>query len=37
MMQEAQGWFFPDVEKMKEARSMELKSCRQLDSLKGRY
>ncbi|EAW25396.1 J domain-containing protein [Aspergillus fischeri NRRL 181] len=37
MMQEAQGWFFPDVEKMKEARSMELKSCRRLDSLKGRY
>jgi DnaJ family protein B protein 12 len=37
MMQEAQGWFFPDVEKMKEARAMELKSCRRLDSLKGRY
>lgn len=37
MIQDAQGWFFPDVEKMKAARSMELKSCRQLDSLKGRY
>ncbi|PWY86170.1 DUF1977-domain-containing protein [Aspergillus heteromorphus CBS 117.55] len=37
MMQEAQGWFFPDVEKMKEARAMELKSCRRLQSLKGKY
>lgn len=36
-IQEAQGWFFPDVEKMKEARAMELKSCRRLDSLKGKY
>lgn len=36
-MQEAQGWFFPDVEKMKEARAMELKSCRRLEQLKGRY
>ncbi|KAJ5281571.1 Chaperone protein dnaJ [Penicillium angulare] len=36
-IQEAQGWFFPDVEKMKEARAMELKSCRKLESLKGRY
>lgn len=33
---EAQGWFFPDVEKMKAARAMELKACRRLDSLKGR-
>ncbi|KAF9884182.1 hypothetical protein FE257_002240 [Aspergillus nanangensis] len=37
MIQDAQGWFFPDVEKMKQARSLELKSCRRLDSLKGRY
>lgn len=37
MIQEAQGWFFPDIEKMKEARAMELKSCRRLDSLKGKY
>jgi DnaJ family protein B protein 12 len=37
MIQDAQGWFFPDVEKMKAARSMELKSCRRLDSLKARY
>ncbi|KAJ9297854.1 hypothetical protein DTO271G3_4075 [Paecilomyces variotii] len=36
MIQDAQGWFFPDVEKMKAARAMELKSCRRLDSLKGR-
>ncbi|KAJ5105459.1 Chaperone protein dnaJ [Penicillium alfredii] len=36
-MQEAQGWFFPDVEKMKEARAMELTNCRRLDKLKGRY
>lgn len=37
MIQEAQGWFFPDVEKMKEARALELKSCRRLDQLRGRY
>ncbi|GAB1217655.1 hypothetical protein ATERTT37_006895 [Aspergillus terreus] len=37
MIQDAQGWFFPDVEKMKAARSMELKSCQRLESLKGRY
>ncbi|KAL4798892.1 hypothetical protein BDV19DRAFT_339460 [Aspergillus venezuelensis] len=33
MIQDAQGWFFPDVEKMKAARAMELKSCRKLDTL----
>ena len=37
MIQDAQGWFFPDIEKMKVARSLELKSCQRLDSLKGRY
>lgn len=37
MIQDAQGWFFPDVEKMKAARSMELRSCRRLEDLKGRY
>ncbi|KAL3450691.1 hypothetical protein BJX65DRAFT_249734 [Aspergillus insuetus] len=37
MIQDAQGWFFPDVEKLKAARTMELKSCRRLESLKGRY
>ncbi|KAJ5673840.1 J domain-containing protein [Penicillium macrosclerotiorum] len=35
-IQDAQGWFFPDVEKMREARAMELKSCRQLEKVKGR-
>jgi DnaJ homolog subfamily B member 12 len=35
-IQDAQGWFFPDVEKIKEARAMELKSCRRLDGLRGR-
>ncbi|KAF3029305.1 hypothetical protein E8E15_007708 [Penicillium rubens] len=38
-LQEAQGWLFPDVEKMKKARAMEMPSCRRLDQLKmkGRY
>lgn len=38
-LQEAQGWIFPDVEKMKKARAMEMPACRQLDSLKtkGRF
>lgn len=35
MIQEAQGWFFPDVEKMKEARAMELKSCQRLEAFTG--
>ncbi|EED23802.1 ER associated DnaJ chaperone (Hlj1), putative [Talaromyces stipitatus ATCC 10500] len=35
-MQAAQGWLFPDVEKMKEARAMELKACRRFDDLKKR-
>lgn len=34
MIQEAQGWFFPDVEKMKQARALELKSCQKFQSLK---
>ncbi|PGH27507.1 hypothetical protein AJ80_00748 [Polytolypa hystricis UAMH7299] len=34
MVQDAQGWFFPDVEKMKKARELELRSCRRLDELK---
>ncbi|EEH18521.1 hypothetical protein PABG_07581 [Paracoccidioides brasiliensis Pb03] len=34
MIQDAQGWFFPDVEKLKEARSLELRSCKKLNSLK---
>ncbi|CAI7572197.1 unnamed protein product [Penicillium bialowiezense] len=38
-LQDAQGWIFPDVEKMKKARAMEMPACRQLDSLKtkGRF
>ncbi|KAJ5699178.1 J domain-containing protein [Penicillium malachiteum] len=36
-IQEAQGWFFPDVEKMKEARAMELKSCRKWETLRRKY
>jgi DnaJ family protein B protein 12 len=36
MLQEAQGWFFPDVEKMKQARSLELRSCKRLDDLGNR-
>ena len=37
MIQDAQGWFFPDVDKMKAARSMKLKSCKRLDNLKVRF
>lgn len=33
MVEEAQGWFFPDERKMREARKFELRSCSQLDSL----
>jgi hypothetical protein len=33
MVQDAQGWFFPDIEKMKQARAMELESCKKLESL----
>ena len=33
MMQEAQGWFFQDVDRMREARSLELRSCRRLNEL----
>ena len=33
MMEEAQGWFFPDVEKMTRARNMAMKSCRRLQDL----
>jgi hypothetical protein len=36
-IQEAQGWLFPDIEKMKEARAMELKNCRLYEQLKGKY
>lgn len=33
-LQDAQGWLFPDVEKMKKARAMEMPACRRLDQLK---
>lgn len=33
MVEEAQGWFFPDERKMREARRFEMRSCSQLDSL----
>jgi len=32
MMEDAQGWFFQDVDKMREARAYDMRSCRQLDS-----
>ncbi|KAL8643351.1 MAG: hypothetical protein Q9228_000073 [Teloschistes exilis] len=31
MMDDAQGWFFQDTEKMREARNYEMRSCRRLD------
>ena len=34
MIHDAQGWFFQDVEKMREAMSLELRSCRRLDELR---
>ena len=33
MMQDAQGWFFQDVDRMREARNLDLKSCRRLREL----
>jgi DnaJ family protein B protein 12 len=33
MLNDAQGWFFQDPEKMQRARNMEMKSCRRLDSM----
>ncbi|EGD91373.1 hypothetical protein H112_01176 [Trichophyton rubrum D6] len=33
LVQDAQGWFFPDVEKMREAQDLELKSCAKLKAL----
>ena len=40
MMQDAQGWFFPDADKMQAARAMERKSCNRLREMgiaSGRY
>ena len=34
MMQDAQGWFFQDEDKMREARSLELRNCRRLDDMR---
>ncbi len=34
LMQEAQGWFFQDVEKMRAARNVDLRSCRRLDEMR---
>jgi DnaJ family protein B protein 12 len=33
LINEAQGWFVQDVEKIQRARDMEMKSCKALDSL----
>ena len=32
MFEEAQGWFFQDPDRMREARQYEMRSCQQLDS-----
>lgn len=32
MVEEAQGWFFQDMDRMREARSFEMRSCQQLDA-----
>jgi len=40
LINEAQGWFMQDVEKMNRARTMELKNCKQLETMglaQGRY
>lgn len=34
MIHDAQGWFFQDVDKMREALSLELRNCRRLDELR---
>ncbi len=33
MVEEAQGWFFQDVDKMRAARELEMRSCRRLEKL----
>lgn len=33
LVNEAQGWFVQDVEKMNRAKDLEMKSCRKLDSM----
>lgn len=32
MVEQAQGWFFQDADKMREARNFDMRSCRQLDT-----
>lgn len=32
MLDDAQGWFFPDAEKMREASNYDMRSCKKLDS-----
>ena len=32
LIEEAQGWFFPDLDKMRRADNYDMKSCRRLDS-----
>lgn len=32
MMEDAQGWFFPDENKMRAARNLEMRSCRRLEA-----
>lgn len=33
MVEEAQGWFFPDAEKMQAARELRMKACERLEGL----
>jgi DnaJ family protein B protein 12 len=33
LVNEAQGWFMQDVDKMQRAKEMEMKSCKRLDSM----
>lgn len=38
LMNEAQGWFFQDPDKMQRARTMEMKNCKKLDEMdRARY
>ncbi|KAF1987866.1 DUF1977-domain-containing protein [Aulographum hederae CBS 113979] len=34
LVQDAQGWFFQDTEKMEQAKKMEMRSCRKLNELR---
>jgi len=37
MVQEAQGWFFPDMDKMNAARELKMENCRKLDEFRLPY